>query len=314
MTDPLSPAAPKIETSSQFGESLFKKSMRKFRRDKFGLTGLAVVGFYGLVAFLVWVGAFCSLTDSTTVVGPQHVAPGEVYSWQLDGQPMQKYTSRMGTDVQGFDVYTRLIYSIKQAFSIGLLVAFFSVFIGVVLGSISGYFPGVVDDFLLWVYTSISSVPFILWIIAISYALGKGFVGVVVALSCTFWLGIYFNIRAEVRKLKEMEFVLASESFGMSKWRIIFGDILPNLSHLIFIFLSLNFIAAIKNEVILSFLGLGIAGEPSWGLMISNARTDLLAGKWWEVTGATILLFILVMAFNLFTDALQDAFDPKKVG
>ena len=95
---------------------------------------------------------------------------------------------------------------------------------------------------------------------------------------------------------------------------IIFRDIMPNLTHLISIFLSLNFIAAIKNEVILSFLGLGIAGEPSWGAMISSARLDLLAGKWWEVTGATIQLFILVMAFNLFTDSLQDAFDPKKVG
>ncbi|RME53405.1 MAG: ABC transporter permease subunit [Deltaproteobacteria bacterium] len=100
----------------------------------------------------------------------------------------------------------------------------------------------------------------------------------------------------------------------MPAWRIMLSDIVPNLSHLIFIFMSLNFVAAIKNEVILSFLGLGIAGEPSWGRMISNARLDLLAGKWWEVTGATLLLFLLVMAFNLFTDALQDAFDPKKVG
>lgn len=148
----------------------------------------------------------------------------------------------------------------------------------------------------------------------LSYAFGKGFLGVIVALSATFWLGAYFNIRAEVRRLKEMEFVLASESFGMPQWQIIVYDVIPNLSHLIFIFLSLNFIAAIKTEVILSFLGLGIASEPSWGLMISNSRTDLLAGKWWEVTGATILLFILVMSFNLFTDALQDAFDPKKVG
>jgi len=298
----------------RFGESLFRKSIRKFGRDRLGKASLTVVGIYALIALCVKLGMFATLDLTTTPVGPQHVAPGQVYSHILaDGSTVQK-KSLFGTDIRGNDVGRKLVYSIKQAFAIGILVAFFSVTIGVVLGSISGYFGGRIDDFLLWVYTSMSSVPYILWIIAISYAFGKGFTGVIVALSSTFWVGVYFNIRAEVRRLKEMEYVLASESFGMTKMRIIFGDILPNMTHLISIFLSLNFIAAIKNEVILSFLGLGIAGEPSWGAMISSARLDLIAGKWWEVTGATILLFILVMAFNLFTDSLQDAFDPKKVG
>ncbi|MFH1725844.1 MAG: ABC transporter permease [Elusimicrobiota bacterium] len=332
MTDPMRPREPSTPGSREqgragkeprFGESLFRKSLRKFRRDRFGMLGLGVVALFALIALGVKAGLFCTLEDATKVVGPQFVRPGEAYEWFVSPPPGApddaewttiKATSVLGTDIQGSDVLTKLVYSIKQAFAIGILVAFFSVLIGVLLGSISGYFPGRIDDFLLWVYTSICSVPFILWIVSISYAFGKGFTGVVVALSCTFWVGTYFNVRTEVRKLKEMEYVLASESFGTSKWRIITGDIIPNLSHLIFIFMSLNFVAAIKNEVILSFLGLGIAGEPSWGLMISNARLDLLAGKWWEVTGATVLLFILVMAFNLFTDALQDAFDPKKVG
>ncbi|MFH2201874.1 MAG: ABC transporter permease [Elusimicrobiota bacterium] len=305
----------------EFGESLTRKSLRKFRRDKFGLAGLAMVLLYALIALGVKFGGFCTLDTCTTVVGPQHVQPGQVYEWPAEefDDPaitpvMVERRSIFGTDIQGYDVFCRLIYSVKQAFAIGILVSFFSVMIGVTLGSLAGFFPGPLDDILLWLYTSICSVPFILWIISISYAFGKGFGGVVIALSCTFWVGSFFTTRAEVRKLREMEYVLASRSFGMPRRRIIFNDIIPNLTHLIFIFMSLNFVAAIKNEVILSFLGLGIAGEPSWGLMISNARLDLLAGKWWEVTGATILLFILVMAFNLFTDALQDAFDPKKVG
>ncbi len=306
-----------MSSADQFGESLYKKSIRKFKRDRLGLIGLAVVLFYAMVAMGVKAGFFCTLESTTTVVGRQFVAPGEEYNRIVtaeDGTETRiKDHSLFGTDIQGADVAKKLVYSIKQAFAIGITVAFFSVLIGVFLGSLSGFFPGPLDDFLLWIYTSICSVPFILWIVSISYAFGKGFTGVVIALSCTFWVGIYFNIRAEVRKLKEMEYVLASESFGMSKMRIILSDIIPNLSHLIFIFLSLNFIAAIKNEVILSFLGLGIAGEPSLGLMIANARLDLLAGKWWEVTGATVVLFVLVMAFNLFTDSLQDAFDPKKV-
>lgn len=296
------------------GESLFRKSLRKFRRDRFGMAGLAVVVFFGLVALGVKGGLFCTLDQATTSVGHQFVKPGESYQKKMPDGTTQQATSLFGTDIQGRDVAVKLVYSIKQAFAIGVIVAVLSVLIGVVLGCISGYFGGFVDDALLWLYTAINSVPFILWIVSISYAFGRGFTGVVVALSATFWVGVYFNVRAEVRRVKELEFVLASESFGAGKWSIIFRDIVPNLTHLIFVFLSLDFIAAVKNEVILSFLGLGIAGEPSWGVMISNARLDLLAGKWWEVTGATVLLFILVMAFNMLTDALQDAFDPKKVG
>ena len=311
-----------MKTGTQFGESQFQQSIRKLRRDRVGMLGLGIVMVFGAAAFGVKAGFFCSLNDATRVVGPQFIKPGEIYN-KIDLSPSNsgndpkaasiQARSLFGTDISGVDVLTKLVYSIKQAFAIGIIVSFVSVFVGVALGLISGYFGGIIDDFLLWLYTSISSVPFILWIISISYAFGKGFTGVVVALSCTFWIGVFFNVRAEVRKIKELEFVLASESFGAPKRRILLFDILPNLTHMVFIFLSLNFIAAIKNEVILSFLGLGIAGEPSWGLMISNARLDLLAGKWWEVTGATVLLFILIMAFNLFTDALQDAFDPKKV-
>mgnify|MGYP001572101830 CR=1 FL=1 len=302
------------EAAKPLGQSLLQKSLRKFKRDRFGMAALGVVLVFGLVALGVKAGLFCTLDQATTPAGSQFVKPFASYERKLaDGSKVQA-VSWFGTDIQGRDVFTKLVYSIKQAFAIGVIVAVLSVLVGVVLGCISGYFGGIVDDLLLWVYTAINSVPFILWIISISYAFGSGFTGVVVALSCTFWVGVYFNVRSEVRRLKELEFVLASESFGASKWSIIFRDIVPNLTHLIFVFLSLDFIAAVKNEVLLSFLGLGIAGEPSWGVMIGNARLDLLAGKWWEVTGATVLLFVLVMAFNMLTDALQDAFDPKKVG
>ena len=302
------------------GESLLRKSIRNLLRDRVGMVGLGVVLLFAATASGVKLGLFCTLEDATRVVGPQFVRPGEMYQEMSSSSPRPsnssgetKVRSLMGTDIAGVDVSAKLIYSVKQAFAVGILVSLFSVLIGVALGMVSGYLGGKIDAFLLWIYTSISSVPFILWVIGISFAVGKGFTGIVVALSCTFWVGVYFNIRAEVRKIKEMEYVTASESFGTPKRRILLFDILPNLLPVILVFLSLNFIAAIKNEVILSFLGLGLAGEPSWGLMISNARLDLLAGKWWEVTGATVLLFLLVMGFNLFTDAIRDAFDPKKV-
>ena len=157
MTDPPRPRESLREagdgklTEPAYGESLYQKSIRKFRRDKFGLFGLAIVSLYGLVALGVFLGLFCTLDDSMVAVGPQHVRPGETYTWhEFDENhvPTTEFEAKslFGTDVQGFDVFTRLIYSIKQAFSIGALVAVFSVLIGLTLGTISGYFPGPIDD------------------------------------------------------------------------------------------------------------------------------------------------------------------------
>jgi peptide/nickel transport system permease protein len=105
--------------------------------------------------------------------------------------------------------------------------------------------------------------------------------------------------------------VAAARALGASPWRIIFAHITPNVSHLLLINFSLLFIGAIKSEVILSYLGLGVMREPSWGVMINDSREELLAGRWWELTAATTAMFVLVLAFNIVADALRDALDPR---
>jgi peptide/nickel transport system permease protein len=105
--------------------------------------------------------------------------------------------------------------------------------------------------------------------------------------------------------------VLAAKSLGVGSFSIIFRHILPNVLHLVIISFSLRFPGAILTEVVLSYLGVGVQGEPSWGIMISDAKLRLWQGHWWELIGATIAMFFIVLAFNLFGDALRDALDPK---
>ena len=138
---------------------------------------------------------------------------------------------------------------------------------------------------------------------------------VYIAFGATFWIGTCRVIRGETMKLKEMEYIHAARTAGFSSFYILLRHIIPNTAHLMLINFSLLLIGAIKSEVILSFLGLGVKGQPSWGIMIRDAGNngDVVTGFFWEIGTATVLMFGLVLAFNILSDALQDAFDPKHV-
>lgn len=115
-------------------------------------------------------------------------------------------------------------------------------------------------------------------------------------------------------KHKEREYVQAASAIGGGHFRKLFKHILPNVTHIVIINTSLQFQVAIKSEVILSYLGLGVQGEPSWGTMIDDAKLELVRGVWWQLAGATLAMFIIVLAFNLLGDALRDSLDPKLKG
>ena len=138
---------------------------------------------------------------------------------------------------------------------------------------------------------------------------------VYIAFGATFWIGTCRVIRGETMKLKEMEYIHAARTAGFSSFHILLRHVIPNTAHLMLINFSLLLIGAIKSEVILSFLGLGVKGQPSWGIMIRDAGNngDVVTGFFWEIGTATVLMFGLVLAFNILSDALQDAFDPKHV-
>jgi ABC-type dipeptide/oligopeptide/nickel transport system permease subunit len=144
--------------------------------------------------------------------------------------------------------------------------------------------------------------------------LGKGLFAVYVALGATSWVTLCRLIRGEVMKHKEREYVLAAGAIGGGHFRKLFKHILPNVSHIVIINTSMQFQVAIKSEVILSYLGMGVQGEPSWGTMIDDAKLELARGVWWQLAGATLAMFIIVLAFNLLGDALRDSLDPKLKG
>src|SRR6056297_1340502 len=216
----------------------------------------------------------------------------------------------MGTDGLGRDVMARLVQGVRIAFKVGIITSMIAIPIGVFLGCLAGFFGGRVDDFIVWLYSTFASMPGLLFILAIAMVVpGRGLLGVYLGIGLTTWVGLCRLVRGEVMKHKEQTYVEAARALGLGSGRIMFKHILPNIMHVVIVTFSLRFPAAVGTEVIMSFLGIGVQGEPSWGLMIDSARMRLWQGMWWEMTFVTLALFLLVLAFNLLGDALRDALD-----
>lgn len=216
----------------------------------------------------------------------------------------------MGTDNLGRDVSLRLVQGARIAFHVGIMTSLIAIPLGVVLGLLGGYFGGKVDSLVVWLCATVASMPGLLFILAISMVVGQGLVGIYLGIGLTTWVGVCRTIRAEVMKHKAKAYVQAARVLGYSHLRIMFRHILPNVAHIILIQFSIRFPGAVATEVFISFLGIGVQGEPSWGIMINNARLRLWQGVWWEMTFVTLAIFTLVLVFNHLADYLRDRLDP----
>ncbi len=216
----------------------------------------------------------------------------------------------MGTDNLGRDVALRLVQGTRIAFHVGIITSLIAIPLGVLLGLFGGYFGGKVDSFVVWLCATVVSMPGLLFILAISLVVGRGLLGIYLGIGFTTWVGTCRIIRAEVMKHRARAYVQAAKTLGYSHLRIMFRHILPNVAHLVLIQFSLRFPSAVSTEVFISFLGVGVQGEPSWGIMINNARTRLWQGVWWEMTFTTLAIFLLVLSFNHLADYLRDRLDP----
>jgi peptide/nickel transport system permease protein len=279
-------------------KSLWKDAIGRLAKDKWAFGSLIIVLTYSLIAILSALGVIAQ--DWAQEVGGANLAPN-AHNW-------------FGTDIFGRDVFTKVIHGTKIAMSVGLMTSLIAIPIGVTLGALAGYFGGFIDDLITWLYTIFSSIPNIMLLISITMILGKGISSVYIALGATSWVTLCRLIRGEVIKHKEREYVQAAGAIGGSHLRKLFVHILPNVTHIIIINTSLQFQFAIKSEVILSYLGIGVQGEPSWGTMIDDAKLELTRGIWWQLAGATFAMFLIVLAFNLLGDALRDSLDPKLKG
>jgi peptide/nickel transport system permease protein len=238
---------------------------------------------------------------------------------------LYKFRMVLGTDRDGRSIMVRAMYSVKVAIQIGLVVSFAATLLGGILGSAAAFFGGWVDAAVVWLYSTLSSLPdLVLLGVLVFMFTGSMFddvtrpylslIPLYVAMSLTFWIGPCRVTRGEVMKIRELEYIQAATAIGFSRWYILLKHAFPNTIHLMFINFSLLFIAAIKNEVVLSFLGLGVKVGPSWGRMIQDSTAQVINGFFWQIGAATVFMFGLVLAFNIVSDALQDAFDPKHVG
>ncbi len=216
----------------------------------------------------------------------------------------------MGTDNLGRSVALRLVQGTRIAFHVGIMTSLIAIPLGVMLGLVGGYFGGKVDSLVVWLTATVASMPGLLFILAISLVVGKGLLGIYLGIGLTTWVGVCRTIRAEVMKHKGRAYVLAARTLGYSHARIMLRHILPNVAHIILIQFSLRFPSAVSTEVFISFLGIGVQGEPSWGVMINNARLRLWQGVWWELAFTTLAIFTLVLVFNHLADYLRDRLDP----
>jgi len=222
-----------------------------------------------------------------------------------------KWGPLFGTDNLGRDVAARLAQGTRIAFQIGISTSLLSIALGTLLGLLAGYFGRVVDAGVQSLCTLFSAIPSILLIIALTLLLGKGLIALFLALSLTTWVSTCRQVRAETLRQRHLPYVLAARTLGYSPLRILLRHIFPNTAHLLLIAFSTRFPVAVSTEVLISFLGIGATqDQPSWGVMLNNARSGLWQGCWWELAFVSLALFLLLLAFNHLADTLRDLLDP----
>ena len=224
-------------------------------------------------------------------------------------------TLPFGADRLGRDVLAKAIKGAQVSIFVGVAAALLATLIGTLLGAVAGFFGGRLGDLLEWLYNVFTAVPGILLIFAFAAVFGRGIGAVVLILGLAGWTGIYRLVRAEFIKHAVRDYVRAAEAIGASPAARMFRHILPNVSHVVLVQLSIHVVAFIKSEVILSYLGLGVGiDQVSWGTMLAEAQGELILGRWWQLVAATGFMAVFVTAFALLTDALRDALDPKLRG
>ncbi len=216
----------------------------------------------------------------------------------------------LGTDDLGRDHLARLLYAGQVSLSVGFIAASLALSIGVSLGILTGYYGGVVDDFINWVIATINSIPSLFLLLIVAAVLQPSPSTLIIVLGLLGWTTTTRLVRGETLSIREREYILSARASGASPVRIMFVHILPNLFSIIVITLAIDIGSLILVEAALSFLGLGIKPPtPSWGNMLTGAQSFFTKGPF-LVVAPGLMIFITVLCLYVIGDGMRDAFDP----
>lgn len=273
---------------------------REIVRDKVALVSLI---FLGLVLIIVYGTAL--FLDQDEIV--------KVDLFALYEPPSAQYW--LGTDYGGRDVFGQLIIGTRNSLTISILVTLMTGFIGIIIGTLSGYFGGFIDNVFMRIVDFFMVLPFMMIVIAFVTAVPKyNIVSFSFIMTAFLWMGIARLIRSKALQERELEYVKASKTLGSSHVKIIFSQVLPNLSSIIIVTMTLNLAANIGLESGLSFLGFGFPeSTPSLGTLVSYARNpQTLEFRWWIWLPASLLILVLMLSINNVGQALKRATDARQ--
>jgi oligopeptide transport system permease protein len=331
-------------------EGVWHAAWRRLRKDKVGVVSLVVVVIFVLMIVLTATGLVAGswqkevgvASAPPTFMGPAKAVEADVIA-APSGPPVdisavdplaprykewaeraaryktvetpRAQTLPFGGDRLGRDVLSKAMKGSQTSVFVGLLAAIVATIIGTLLGALGGFFGGKAGDLLEWIYNVFTSIPDILLLLSFAVIFGRGITSVAIILALVGWTGVYRQVRAEFIKHSTRDYVRSAEAIGASTTSRMFRHILPNVSHVILVRMSLLVVGFIKYEVILSYLGLGVGvDDVSWGTMLAEAQSELILGFWWQLVAATAFMAVFVTAFSMLTDAIRDALDPKLIG
>jgi len=263
------------------------------------LGGLVVLGFIFVAVFAPYL---TSIDPARGNLRLRLIAP----VWQSNN-----WNYPLGTDAQGRDLLTRIIYGSRISLLVGFVTVSISALIGTILGAIAGYFRGWLDSIISRLADLLLSFPYLIFAIGIMTFLGPGFFNLILALIFKAWVEFFRLVRGQVMAEKTQEYVEAAKTSGLRDIAIMVREILPNIFHSVFILATLRMGYLIIMEASLSFLGLGLPPKiPAWGSMVAAGR-DYMLVAWWISTLPGIAIILLVLSINLLGEELRDMFDPR---
>ena len=275
--------------------NFYSESFQRFCKNK-----VAVVSALILIGLIV----ICFIAPLITSYDPEK----QVLSERLLSPSLKHW---WGTDQYGRDIFTRCVYGCRVSLSVGIISQLIAIIIGYFMGVTAGYVGGKTDDTISFVMQVFSSFPFLLFAMALMYALGPGITNLYISLGLLSWASTAKLIRGQVMQLKGQEYIQACKVDGGSTLRIILRHLLPNCIPMLIVSITLGIPSAILSEASLSYLGLGVPSpKPSWGSMIAESQDFIRSNTYYSLFPG-LCIIVTVMAFNMMGDGLRDALDPK---